>query len=368
MEILTGVLRGKTARDEAFESSRDRRSFIRSIALGTLGAALGGVSLRREASSLTHVSSDRARVSFVTGGDRRENVRRALEPFRNEIAEDIAGKRVLVKANLVDPIIELAAVHVDAVRGVLDFLTPIYGKRILVGDSNGRPGGTMESLRNHGYFALEKEYRVKVVDLNDSPTTVRWIMGAQGRPLDIEIIDTFLDPDVFIISLTRPKTHGNAVVTLSVKNIVMGSPVNVITRNNRLSRGQKTKMHAAGDKGLNLNLFRMALDIRPGLSVIDGLVGMEGNGPSRGTAVEHGFALAGRDMLAVDRVAVELMGVPFGDIGYLNYLAWAGEGQADLDRIDILGPAIGPHVIPYRLHDNIERQLAWKDGLVVDPR
>ncbi len=367
MEIMTGINRRPTAREEAFESSRDRRSFIRGIAAGTLGAVLGGIGRSAPARGLDLRSGRRASVGFATGSDRRDNVRRALEPFRDKIARDIGDRRVLIKANLVDPEIELAALHRDAVRGILDVLSTVHHGPVLVGDSNGRPGGTMESLRNHGYFDLEREYRVKVVDLNDDTTTVRWVMDANGRPLDIEIIDTFLDPGTYIISATRPKTHGNAVVTLSVKNIVMGSPVNVITRRNRLFRGQKTKMHAAGDKGLNFNLFRMALDIRPDFSVIDGLVGMEGNGPSQGTPVEHGFALAGPDMLAVDRVAVELMGAPFDDIGYLNYLAWAGEGQADLSMIDIDGPEITPHVMPYRLHDNIERQMVWKEGLVVDP-
>jgi len=354
-----------TVSEDIVEMSRDRRRFIKQVSLSAAGMVLGtaGITGRSEAKE---VHPGVSRVSFVTGTDRREMVYQAMQPFKDEIREGIQGKQVVIKANLVDPLNKLAATHPDAVRGVLDFLKPLYKKKIIVGDSTGRPGGTVECLKNHKYYPLEKEYRVKCKDLNDNSTTIQWILGKDFHPLDIEVIDTFLDPDTYIISLTRPKTHNGVVVTLSVKNIVMGSPVNVITRKKRLFRGQKTKMHNAGTKGINFNIFQLGQTVRPKFSIIDGLVGMEGNGPTDGTPVEHGFACAGPDMVAVDRVTSHLMGVNIEDIGYLSYLAWAGEGQADLSQIRITGPAIEPYIIPYRMHDNIERQLTWKEGLAVN--
>ena len=158
----------------------------------------------------------------MTGNDRREMVYQALKPFEKEIREGIRDKQVVIKSNLVDPQNHLAATHPDAVRGVLDFLKPIYKKKIIVGDSTGRPGGTVECLKNHNYYQLEKEYKVKCVDFNESSTSILWILGKGSHPLDIEIIDTFLDPNNFIISLTRPKTHSGVVVTLCIKNIIMG--------------------------------------------------------------------------------------------------------------------------------------------------
>jgi len=353
--------------DNTVELSRDRRRFIRQVSLGTAGFAFSALT-RTEQSQAVRVNPGTSRVSFVTGSDRREMVYQALNPFKDEIEKGIRDKQVVIKANLVDPLNGLAATHPDAVRGVLDFLKPMYKKKIIVGDSNGRPGGTAECLKNHNYFPLEKEYRVKCVDLNTNSTTIQWILSEDFHPLDIEIIDTFLDPDNYIISLTRPKTHNSVIVTLSIKNIIMGSPVNVITRKNRLFRGQKTKMHSGGTKGINFNIFQLAQKIRPQFSIIDGLVGMEGNGPTEGTPVEHGFAIAGSDMLAVDRVAMHLMGVNIDDIGYLSYLAWAGEGQVNLSRIKIIGPNPDPYIIPYRMHDNMERLLTWKEGLIVDKK
>jgi len=86
---------------------------------------------------------------------------------------------------------------------------------------------------------------------------------------------------------------------------------------------------------------------------------MEGNGPSRGTPVDHRICIAGTDWLAADRVAVELMGVDFSKVGYLNYCAQTGAGIADLHKIEIIGENINDHIKHYKLHENVEKQLIW---------
>ena len=93
--------------------------------------------------------------------------------------------------------------------------------------------------------------------------------------------------------------------------------------------------------------------------MIDGYEGMEGDGPTNGTPVPHRVCVVGTDWLAADRVAVELMDINFGKIGYLNYCAGAGLGEANLKKIEILGPAIKDHVKRYQLPSNIDEQLIW---------
>jgi uncharacterized protein (DUF362 family) len=305
-------------------------------------------------------------VSFTTGVDRRDMIHRALEPLQEEIREGIRGKQILIKANLVGPD-PLCAAHVDAVRAVLEFLKPLDRRRVLVGDSTGRiypgPMGTLRHFEIHGYRDLPSEHRVKLVELNDYPTETCWILDEKTHPRPVNIIEAFLDPDYYLISLTRPKTHGDAIATLSVKNLVMGSPVSHYRQAKAEGRNEKSFMHAGGYKNFHFNLFTIAQRIHPGLCVIDGLVGMEGNGPTAGTAIEHGVALAGTDMVAVDRVTLELMGIPFEDVGYLAYCARAGLGQGDMSQIRILGPDIRNSVRKYRLHENIARQMTWKEGM-----
>ena len=92
---------------------------------------------------------------------------------------------------------------------------------------------------------------------------------------------------------------------------------------------------------------------------------MEGAGPIAGTAVSQKVAIASTDWLAADRVGVELMGVDFTKIGYLNYCMRAGNrGQGDLAKIEILGPEIKDHVKTYQLPPQWEQIISWQKPVV----
>jgi hypothetical protein len=69
--------------------------------------------------------------------------------------------------------------------------------------------------------------------------------------------------------------------------------------------------------------------------------------------------VAGLDWLAADRVAVELMGIDFDKIGYLNYCADGGLGQADLAKIEVVGEPLERHRRRYRMGDRLDAQLGW---------
>jgi uncharacterized protein (DUF362 family) len=88
---------------------------------------------------------------------------------------------------------------------------------------------------------------------------------------------------------------------------------------------------------LHFNMFHLAQQIYPDLGVIDGFVGMEGNGPVGGTPVDARLALASLDPLALDVMTTKLMGFDPSQIMYLNAMAEAGMGQADLAKIKVLG-------------------------------
>jgi uncharacterized protein (DUF362 family) len=108
---------------------------------------------------------------------------------------------------------------------------------------------------------------------------------------------------------------------------------------------------------LNLSLARLAHVLPIHLAVIDGVVGMEGNGPVKGTPVQSGVALAGTDALAVDLVGAELMGFDPRTIGYLWYLSQ----QRGLSREDVrvLGDDPTTCVTRYQPCDMLQEVLAW---------
>jgi uncharacterized protein (DUF362 family) len=122
----------------------------------------------------------------------------------------------------------------------------------------------------------------------------------------------------------------------------------------------KPKFHA-GVRQMNYNIFLVAQRLVPnwGLAVIDGFEGMEGNGPVSGTPVPHKIAIVSTDFVAADRVAAETMGVNADWIGYLNYCGQFGVGQYDLAKIDVQEALIAQVKRPYRLHQDVDRQLKW---------
>ncbi|MCD6307948.1 MAG: DUF362 domain-containing protein, partial [Candidatus Latescibacteria bacterium] len=211
--------------------------------------------------------------------------------------------------------------------------------------------------KNYKYMSLPDEYRnTELVDFAGTPATTHWILDENGFPLAIDIYDVYDDPDNYFISLTRPKTHDTVVATLTLKNVVMGAPY----CNPAGTGNQKPLMHRGQPTGLNYNMFLIAQNIRPDFSILDGVEGMQGNGPVRGFAMDHGIALAGTDAIAVDRIGLELMDIPYEDVAYLQWCSRAGMGQGERSMIDIEGPDPAGYVKKYKLHDKIDWQLGWK--------
>ncbi|MFC1551482.1 DUF362 domain-containing protein [Candidatus Latescibacterota bacterium] len=340
-----------------------RRRFISHLALGAAGTAFSSMpSFGTQAAAA--LDAGNSTVSCVTGSDRRDMVCQVLKPLESEIKRAIRGKQIVIKPNLVGSETFLGITHPDAVRGLLDFLKPIYDGQVQIAESTGRQytdlPGTVKHFHLYKYFPLLDEYNVKLVDLNAQKHEVQWLLGKNGHPHDIRVIEPYLNPNNYMISLSRMKTHNCLVVTLSAKNMLMGCPLVDSIRHD------KSRMHDPGLRNFNYNMFLLAMKVKPQLAVLDGLETMEGNGPNGGTRIDHKIALASTDFVAADRVACQLMGVNFGDVGYLTYCADGGLGQGDLSRINIIGANPADHVIVYKMHDNFhgddsrESQLSWK--------
>lgn len=345
---------------ENLDNLSSRRTFLKGTALISAGLLLNTKTASAASGSSTTTDAGKSQVSFVPGTDRREMVYQVLMPFKSQIERDIQGKQIIIKPNFVGTRYPLCATHVDAVRGLLDFLKPIYKDRIIIGESSAVEV-TSNGYDNYGYRPLEREYNVTLVDFNaTSATKPVWIIDENIHPARIQVISEFLDPKNYIISITRLKTHDTVVATMGLKNILMGSPVSQYN-----GRRYKRAVHAGGPRWLHYNLFLLAHQMRPQLTVLDGLEGMQGNGPVRGIPIEHGVSLAGTDVLAVDSIGAQLMNIPLENIGYLKYCGDAGLGIIDRSRISILGDKDPKdYVKQYQLPSSIERQLEWKDELV----
>jgi len=335
------------------------------------------------------------KVALVRGEGRYGNAAAALEGIADQVRLDEVH-RVLVKPNFVSVNHQLAATHVDAVRAVLDFIRARYDGPIVVAEGAAL-SSTWDGFRNFGYEPLVEEYGVELVDLNDDDTVPVQIYTRRLRPLTVRLARTAIEAD-YRVSVGPPKTHDMVVVTLAIKNMVMGSLVNPhaarcsggapklarrlagltpqwVRRSGlaewgkstflgRWGRSSKMAMHQ-GFPVINLNLALVARSVWPHLAVIDGWQGMEGEGPGAGDPVDWRVALAGADPLAVDVFTAHLMGFDPEQIGYLQYCRRLGLGAGDVEEIEVVGN-VAPEDVrrSFAPHPTYQRQLVWHlDGV-----
>ncbi len=344
----------------------NRRDFIRASLLGGL-AAVGAPRLVVPVPAADDAPSPKptSRVALFHGEDRADIAFRALKVHEQAIRRAIGNRRVVIKPNNVAIDNQLAATHAGCLEGILEFLKSIGKLQDTVIAESAANGPTLHGFENYHYTDLARKYSVKLVDLDDQEVERIHVLDEQDlRPHPVRMSKLLLDPNTFIISAAKLKTHDLVVATLSLKNIVLGAPVKDPGYGEGRGAQPSTKsdkriVHGGGFRGLNYNLFDLARRLHPHLAVIDGYDGMEGHGPTRGTLVEHRVCVASPDWLAADRVGLELMGIDFAKVGYLNYCAQAGLGESDLRKIEILGEPIARHVRHYKLADNIDQQLIW---------
>jgi uncharacterized protein (DUF362 family) len=343
----------------------NRRDFLKtSIAGGMAAACMNPYSAFASSAIQQQYTSG---VSLTTGDNRADLAFRALAPFSKQVAKAIGNRRVVLKPNNVLIDVPLTSTHVDTLEGILEFLKSI-GKleNAIIAESSAN-GPTLEGFHNYGYYRLVTKYRVRLVDLDQEPSDILYVFDEKDfRPHPIRISGIILDPGSFIVSVARMKTHDRVVATLSLKNIVLGAPVKDpgytwTATSKKGTRSDKAIAHGSGFRGTNYNLYSLSRQLHPHLAVIDGFQGMEGNGPNSGTPVDHRICVAGLDWLAADRVAIELMGIDFAKVGYLNFCAQTGLGVADLNRIEIIGEKLDDHRKTYKLNDNINKQLIWME-------
>jgi uncharacterized protein (DUF362 family) len=306
-----------------------------------------------------------SRVALVHGENRRRNIRAALELIDDQIRPRLQTKKyVVIKPNNVSTTNQLAATHVDAMSGILDYLEPRFRGPVIIAESSA--GDTLDAFDHFHYNRLAAEHRGQKLSLVDLNREGRFesipLLDADLHITPVRLAARVLDPNAFVICSAMLKTHNTVVATLSVKNMVLGSPLH--SAPGQLPWNDKRKYHV-GLRQTHYNMLVTAQKLRPnwGLAVLDGFEGMEGNGPGNGTPVASRVAIASTDFIAADRVGLEVMGINPEWVGYLNYCHQAGLGQFDLTKIQVAGASIASVQKKYQLHPDVQRELEWMGPL-----
>ena len=290
-------------------------------------------------------------VAVVKSGDSYEGTLRALRLIEGEIAEAWGGrKRVLVKPNFVSVYRPLAATPLKTVEAVLDFLYERFSPSEVVFAESPAIGSVEEGYRNYGYYELRKRFPgVEFTDLDSYPQKLFRLKDEHGEVYEVYVSEILLDDTYFRVSPCRAKTHDTVVVTLSIKNVVMGS----------IKRGYKARMHR-GYYTINYNIAALATKMMPHLGVVDGVEAMEGDGPVNGDPKKWGVVFASVNPVNLDSAVAYAMGFDPRDVGYLYFLAKWGYGEIEPGRIPVVGESLDAVRTRFRPHRTYREQLTWK--------
>jgi len=238
-----------------------------------------------------------------------------------------SGKRVLLKPNLLTA--KSPEKHVTTHPAVLAGVAKILKRhkcKVFIGDSPA-VGSFIKASRLTGYLGVARKLECDVVDFTGSVK----LAGKNNVFKDIEIASNIKDYDA-IINLPKAKTHGQMGLTLGVKNM-FGCVV-----------GTK-KVHWHLRAGINKSLFAGMLvdiysNIMPVLTITDGIIGMEGNGPQHGNPRKLGVIVASEDAVANDLVLSYLVNYDPEKL-FTNIAARKrGVGKTRLDEVTFSGETL----------------------------
>jgi uncharacterized protein (DUF362 family) len=309
----------------------------------------------------------RSTVSLVRGENRRKLIFDSLMAIDAEIRPALKRKKyVLIKVNLTSVDVQIASTHPDMVRGILDYLGPRFRGPVMIAEA--ASNDTMVAFDNFKYDQLVSEFRSQKVSLVDFNMEGKYVLtptiDSDVHITPCRIAARLVDPDAFVICAAIPKTHGSMVFTAAVKNMAMGAPLRSPAKVTP-AWSDKRRVHVRGYQQHHLNLMMVSQRLAPNwdLAVLDGYETMEGAGPINGEAVPHRIAIASKDYVAADRVAVETMGIDRNLVGYLQYCEAVGLGNYDLGKIDVRGETIAAVKRSYKMSPNFDNIINWQGPL-----
>jgi uncharacterized protein (DUF362 family) len=304
-----------------------RRDFLKYTTLGSIGTALGGCQSagRWQREAFRKKTSSRVAILAAKAYD---------QPLKDVILRGIklcglqvAGKRIVLKPNLVefDPkgVINTNPAVIEAAT---DAFRTLGAAEVIVAEGPGHRRDNEYLLSASGLYDVLREHKVRYVDLNTDDIRATPVRSSYTSLAQLYLPETLFNADL-LVSMPKLKTHHWAGVTLSMKNLfgiipgaVYGWPKNIL--------------HWQGIDNSILDI-NSSLPL-PQFAIVDGIVGMEGNGPLQGQAKSTGVLIFGDDFVSVDASAARLMKL---EPRKINHLAKADAflGNVANEKIEQIG-------------------------------
>jgi uncharacterized protein (DUF362 family) len=321
-------------------NSIDRRLFIQ----GTLAAVIlagcakaetkkgnGAASIKDPTESqMASKKVGRSQVAIVRAQSYEEDLFESIKATLGKMQmPNFSGKHVVLKPNMVEyeegyPITTNPAV----VKAAVKLCNHLGAKKITVAEGPGHMRDIDMLLAKTGIGKAVQELGLPFVDLNLDDVVKVPIENGFTNLKYIFLPKTIVEADA-VVSLPKMKTHHWVGVTLSMKNLFGVIP-------GRKYGYPKNLLHF---KGIPQCIMDINRTVKPAFAIVDGIVGMEGDGPVHGTAKNSHVLVLGDDLAAVDATCARIMGFKPTDFDYIN-VAGKVIGNIEETQIDLFGAKI----------------------------
>jgi len=247
-----------------------------------------------------------ALIKFISYG---ESVPSVLDELG---AEEILSKqsKIILKPNLTCNRRPPVTTSVDFVKEVLKYCLNCSKAEIIIAEGSGG-SNTRDCYRNLGYLDLAKQYRIKLIDLNEEEVVVT--RSSSFKKFDYIHFPRILQ-DGFLISLPVLKDHIEAKVTISLKNMLGCFPGGRY-KGEKFEGSWKAKMH---QWLIDYSIHDISVCRFPDLAIVDASIGQRGS-EIWGTPEKFGLLLAG-DALEVDKKGAEILGKDWRRVKHIKWV------------------------------------------------
>jgi len=245
-----------------------------------------------------------------------------------------AGKPVLLKPNILLPALpEKGVTTHPAVFSAVARVLQEKGARLTFGDS---PNGVFKfevAARKSGLLDAAESLSVPAADF-ESGVELHFPAGVQNKRFTVA--KGALEAGA-IVNLPRLKTHGLTGMTGALKNMFGVVPGSL-----------KAEFHIRHPdaEGFSRMIADLNAAVPSRLVVMDGIMGMEGNGPGSGTLVPVGLLLFSDDPVAIDAVSCRIMGIDPMSVAVIRFAQDLGLGNAKQSAIELRGADLEPLLPP----------------------
>jgi uncharacterized protein (DUF362 family) len=263
-----------------------------------------------------------------------DTVRRMLSDHRL----DVRGRSVVLKPNLVEfePGSSINT-HPMLVHAAYEAFRAMGAASVRIAEGPGHRRNTLDLADAAGYFHTIPGFEDVFTDLNVDDVSPVHLARQLSRLGKLYLPNTVLGADL-LVSMPKMKTHHWVGATLAMKNLFGVVP-------GGLYGWPKNVLHWAG---INESIVDLHSVFPRQFALVDGIVGMDGNGPIQGAPKAAGVLVAGSDPAAVDATCCRIMRI---DPSKVEYLRLAAEGGAQIAETGIrqAGERIASVATPFAL-------------------